>query len=123
MNLVDFFKRIGKDLSKFGKTLFAEDQFVEYDNRESLKEAIVRSGMSSKEGSELVQQLDQTGNSGKRLSERQDSDVVITPADRDGLEQDQTVENIRNGVYTSGRYNEDEKTVREAGGKERLNQR
>lgn len=119
MNLVEFFKKIGKDFSSFGKKFFAEDQFVEYDNRESLKEAIVRSGMTAQEGSELVQQLDQSGSLGRSLSEKQDSDVIITPADRDGLEQDQTVGNIRNGVYTSGKYNEDEKSVRESGGKER----
>lgn len=119
MNLVEFFKKIGKDLSSFGKKVFVEDQFVEYDNRESLKEEILLSGMSSKEGSELVQEHDQTRNSGKELSERQDNDIIITPADKDGLEQDQTVENIRNGVSTLGRYNEEEKNVRDSGGKER----
>lgn len=108
------------NIVKVARILFKEDQFVEDDSRESLKEAIVRSGMSVKDGSELIQQHDLSGNFGKKFSRRQDDDITITPADKTDLEQDQTVERIKDGVKAVGKYDENSKHVRDAGGKDRI---
>ena len=119
MGIIEFFKKIGSDAKKFATKVFAENQFVEYDNREDLKTAIVTSGMSKEAGSLLVREHDQSVTEGRNFVDTQNNDIRITPADRisDDLEQDSTIRDIKKGVSTPVPTNDINE--REHGGKTR----
>lgn len=54
MNIIEFFKKIGKDISQFSQKVFLEDQYVE-DEKSTLKSVI--SEMPPEEALELVTTL------------------------------------------------------------------
>ncbi len=123
MGILEYLKDIGNRIKNVGSKLFAEDQFVEYDNREELKTALAMAGMTGKAGAELVRSNDDSSRKANELNAKEEASITLTPADRVSDEAegrtDSIIRTIKEGVETTGKYDNTRREVREKGGKAR----